>query len=199
MKWIYRHWSVIGGIGATVIIASIFIVDKELSNLGYVLWLHFAVLLLHQYEEYAFPGKFQIFYNKMIFNKNRITRFPLNRSGIFLVNVLLGWTGYFIASLLGTGAIWLTFGLIGITVLNGVMHTIMFFLLRKYNPGLFTGLFILIPFGLYLFQRLGEFAVIENLLPGLIVFLGGTAMIPTGIYLTNKINLFGWNKIKGGF
>ena len=127
-------------------------------------------------------------YNTNIFKKNPITRFPLNEKGILIVNIVLAWTMYIIASIVGTKVIYLTFGLIGITILNGIMHTIMFVKLKKYNPGLITGALVFIPFGLYFLTRLEEYVTNKNLILGLMIFVVGTILIPLSIYITSKKN-----------
>jgi hypothetical protein len=186
MSYIDKHWATFGGIMAVVIIVLALIIDKELSNIQTIFWIHLATLLLHQFEEYTYPGMFKDFFNTNIWNKNAITRFPLNEKGILVINIILAWTMYFFASFVGVKVVWLTFGLAGITITNGIMHTIMFVKLKKYNPGLITGFLIFIPFGLYLLTRLKNYAVFENLILGLIIFVIGTLSIPLSIYLTNK-------------
>ncbi|MBY0477172.1 MAG: HXXEE domain-containing protein [Chitinophagaceae bacterium] len=186
MNYINKYWATFGGIFATGILITAFSFDKEIQHIETLIWFHLAILLLHQFEEYSFPGKFKEFYNANIFNKNPITKFPLNDRGVLIVNIVLAWTMYIVASIVGTKMIYLTFGLIGITILNGIMHTVMFVKLKKYNPGLITGAFAFIPFGFYLFKRLEAYVTINNILSGLLVFVVGTILIPTSIYLTSK-------------
>jgi Protein of unknown function with HXXEE motif len=186
MNYIYKYWATFGGIMATAIVILTLYIDKGIFSIQTLIWIHLATLLLHQFEEYSYPGKFKDFYNNNILNKNAITRYPLNEKGVLIVNVVLAWTMYIFASFVGIKAIWLTFGLVGITILNGIMHSIMFIKLKKYNPGLITGALIFIPFGFYLLTRLEEYATFINIILGLIIFIIGTALIPVFIYLTNK-------------
>ena len=188
MNYINKYWATFGGIIATGIIIIALYFDKDLLYIETLIWIHLVTLLLHQFEEYSFPGKFKDFYNSNILNKNPITRFPLNEKGILIVNIVLAWTLYIIASIVGTKVIYLTFGLIGITILNGIMHTIMFVKLKKYNPGLITGALVFIPFGLYFLTRLEEYVTNKNLILGLMIFVVGTILIPLSIYITSKKN-----------
>jgi hypothetical protein len=96
-----------------------------------LLWSYFAILLLHKFEEYAYPGRFKDYYNENILDENMITRFPLNDRGIILVNVILGWTAFLLAAILDKNFIWLAIGLLGVTILNGIMHTIMFIIKKN--------------------------------------------------------------------
>ncbi len=191
MNWINKNWANIGGIIAIGIILKILITQNFFLDFQSLLWLHFTALLLHQFEEYSFPGKFKEFYNTNLLNKNPITKFRLNNKGILLVNVILAWTFYLIAAIMGEKMIFLTIGLAGVTILNGLMHTIMFIKLKKYNPGLITGLLLFIPFGVILLSKINQLEMAEqkSWIIGFAVFLIGTALIPLSIRLTNKITV----------
>ncbi len=188
IHYINKYWATFGGIIATGIVCIALYFDKELLYVETLIWIHLATLLLHQFEEYSFPGKFKDFYNSNIFNKNPITKFPLNEKGILIVNIALAWSMYIIALVVGTKIIYLTFGLIAITILNGIMHTVMFVKLKKYNPGLITGAAVLIPFGIYFLTRLEEYVTNCNLILGFVIFVIGTMLIPLSIYLTSRKN-----------
>lgn len=186
MNLIYKYWSILGGVIGFAIIISILLNGKQVFSIQSLTWLHLAILLLHQFEEYSIPGKFKEFYNTNIWNKNPITRFEMNNKGVLIVNVILAWTAYLIAAIYGEKLIWLTIGISGVTILNGIMHTLMFFLLKKYNPGLITGLLIFIPFGIFLLTRILGNIEQKHWIMGLIVFIFGTILIPLTIKLTNK-------------
>ena len=85
--------------------------------------------------------------------------------------------------------LWLAVGLLGITISNGMLHTIMFLIKRKYIPGMISGFFLFIPFGLYVLLKAIEISTEEDLISGMIVFVIGTVSIPVSIYITNKIGL----------
>lgn len=189
MNWINKNWAKIGGLVSIVIILFVIFSNPKLNGIESLFWIHFAIFLLHQFEEFVYPGKFKEFYNETILNKNRITRFPLNDNGIILVNVVFGWTAYLLSAVLGENFIWLTIGLLGVTILNGIMHTIMFIIKRKYNPGFISGLLFFIPFGTFLLLKIMRNITLENLIYGMIVFIIGTISIPLSIKITNKIKV----------
>lgn len=191
MNFIYKHWSNVGGLIALAIITTILLSGQALSSIQSLTWIHFALLLLHQFEEYSFPGNFKEFYNTNIWNKNPITKFPLNDKGILLVNVILAWTAYLIAAIYGEKLLWMTIGLTGVTIVNGISHTLMLLKLKKYNPGLITGLLMFIPFGLYLLDRIKDLGIADQStwLIGLFLSIMGTASIPLSIQLTNKMTV----------
>lgn len=186
---IYKYWAKLGGVLALSIIFAILLIPNKLSFTNSLLWIHLSTLLIHQFEEYVYPGGFKDFFNENIWNKNRILKYPLNNKGVILVNVILGWSAYSISAVQGDKYIWLAIGLTGITILNGIMHTILFIIHRKYNPGSISGLFLLIPFGAYLlYQLLGEIST-EKITSGIIIFILGTILIPLSIFITNKKRL----------
>lgn len=186
MKWIHKNWAVIGGIIALATISYVLFIDPQLADIESLLWLHFALLLIHQFEEYVYPGGFKEFFQENIWKKNPIMRSPLNDNGILLVNVCLGWTAYFLSALCGTQVLWLAVGLVGVSILNGIMHSVMFFYKRKYNPGFLSGLFLFIPFGIFALSKLAIYMTTEQMASGLFVFVFGTALIPISIYITSQ-------------
>ncbi len=188
MNWINKNWANIGGILAMGIILVVLINDKTILDFQSLLWLHFAILLLHQFEEYSFPGNFKEFYNTALLNKNPVTKYPLNDKGILLVNVILAWPFYLIAAIMGDKTLYLTIGLAGVTFLNGFVHNLMYFRLKKYNPGLLTGLILFIPFGLYLLIKIDDLGLADpkSWIIGFAIFLIGTALIPLSIRWTNQ-------------
>jgi hypothetical protein len=190
MKWVTKYWANIGGVIAVVIVFSVFYAGSKFKEMNTLLWLHFAMLLMHQFEEYVYPGGFKEFFQGNIYNKNWILRFPLNDQGIVLVNVVLGWTAYLVSAVKGEKMIWLAIGLLGVTVLNGLMHTLMFVIRRKYNPGFITGIIFFIPFGTYLLLQLVPEVSTYDLVSGILVFVFGTLLIPLSIYITNVLDIF---------
>jgi len=187
MTWINRYWALIGGIIAIGIILFVLLSGMKFSDINTMLWFHFSLLLLHQFEEYIFPGGFREFFNKTIRIKNTTTKSPLNAGGILLVNVVFGWTAYLISAISGIQNPWLALGLLGVTVTNGLLHTTMALIKRKYVPGLISGLFLFIPFGVYVILRILKVNPVENIIPAIIVFVAGTVIIPVSIFITNKM------------
>jgi hypothetical protein len=177
---IKRYWATFGAILAILILV---FVEKHLS-VKTLCYIHFSTLLLHQFEEYVFPGNFKGFYNTHIYKKTKITSFLLNDTGVLRVNVVLGWTMYILAIFLSEKAIWFSMGLAGISMLNGIMHTAMFVRLKSYNPGLVTSLLVLIPFSLFFLDKLFDTVGGTEIMLGFAVFVIGALLIPTCIYLS---------------
>lgn len=185
MSWIYKYWAKIGGILACGIILFVLFSGMKPTDIKALLWFHFSILLLHQFEEYIFPGGFQDFFDKTIQDKN-LLKVSLNDKGVILVNIVLGWTAYFLSAISGARILWLAVGILGITISNGMIHTIMFIIKRRYVPGVITGLLLFIPFGIYVLLKILEISTIKDVISGILVFIIGTASIPITILITGK-------------
>ena len=110
------------------------------SGMELLLWISLGSLFLHQFEEWRYPGYFPGMVNKAMFKSDMPDRYPLNANSGMLVNVVLGWGGYFLAALFWKQAIWLAIATILVSVGNIFAHTIIFNIKGRtlYNPGLIT-------------------------------------------------------------
>lgn len=59
LKFLRRHWHDIGLFSAIVAGACLIFTWNDLALLQKLLLLNFIVVLLHQFEEYSWPGGFQ--------------------------------------------------------------------------------------------------------------------------------------------
>lgn len=136
MRFILRHWYSLGLVVAAVAVA--WTVFGRLSTVQVILLLNFVVLLLHQFEEYAWPGGLPWFINEVLQPKGGpVDRYPLNQNNAFFINVPLGWSFYLIPVFF-PDLVWLGLPptLFGFGQLIG--HGIIFNRKLKslYNPGL---------------------------------------------------------------
>jgi hypothetical protein len=78
MRWFLRHWYDVGGIMALPVL--IWAASDTWSFVQLILLLNFATILLHQLEEYHFPGGEPWILNAVLQAKGgRIDRYPLNQ------------------------------------------------------------------------------------------------------------------------
>ena len=172
---------------AVAILSYLFFNPQGISKLESLLWIHFTTLLIHQFEEYVFPGGFKDFFNKDIYNKNPIIRSPLTDNGVLFVNIGLGWSAYLYSAFQGISTVWLAIGLCLVTIFNGALHTILMLLKGKYNPGALSSILLMIPFGIYLMNELLKLEDVNNPGSGIVVFVVAIILIPVGISMTSKI------------
>src|SRR5918998_6408461 len=145
-----RHWHGVGVVSAVV--ASIYLAATwdDLEVLQRLLLLNFIVVLLHQFEEYSWPGGFPAVANLVMLTgwMRRYFR-PLNQLSSMAANVLFAYTVYLIPVFF-PDVIWLGLApvLIG-AVLQVIGHAIYVNIkLRSfYSPGVATAVFGHLPIG----------------------------------------------------
>lgn len=122
----------------------------------------FIGLLLHQFEEYVFPGHFPRMMNTVMFGSKTPDRYPLNPNTAFIINVLMGWGLYILAIIFAEHAMWLALATIMVSAGNVIAHGLLFNIKGKrfYNPGMATALGIFLPIVIIFF----DFTIRMNLL-----------------------------------
>jgi len=153
LKNINSAWQVTGG-GIVAPVLLTFLIIQFFTNEGLVLfqwllWLHLPFTMFHEFEEYVFPGGFKLFINTKTILSPAVVKddVPANDPYIFFVNIVLIWPWLIL------GAVFYTLPWIGFSailfqfLINNVQHTVVFQVKQRgYNPGLFTTMFILIPY-----------------------------------------------------
>lgn len=111
------------------------------------MWLSLVSLFLHQLEEYRIVGTFPGMVNSSLFNSKMPDRYPLNTNTSFYVNVVIGWTIYFLAAVLAERAIWLGIATIIVSIGNIIVHSTFFNIKGKtfYNAGMATSWLLFVP------------------------------------------------------
>jgi len=117
--------------------------------LAILYWLHLPLFMLHEFEEYVFPGGFREFYNTRTIFAATVPQVnvPLNEACVFGINIAL-WLWLIAGGLWAETMPWVSMGaILAQFVINGVSHPIVFQVRhRGYNPGLATTLALLIPY-----------------------------------------------------
>jgi len=162
MKWWNRHWYQAGLVSAAIALVVLIVNWGSFSILARVGLINFIGIMIHQFEEYGFPGGAPYFMNKYMRGGNE--RFPLNQLSAMLVNVIIGYICYllpvFFPNVMWLGMTTILFGCVFQVVLHlGVFATKYH---RIYNPGLGAVLFIHVPCGIFYIW----FAVSNQLMTG---------------------------------
>jgi hypothetical protein len=152
--WFIQNWSRASLLSAALLLLfSPFLYDS-LGIIGFLIFLQLPLYLIHQYEEHG-RGAFKAFANQMIGGGkdllNDVSILWINGL-VWIVDISVLYLAYYYS---------LTYGIISIylTVINGLLHVMGSIALRKYNPGLWTSLFMFLPiggFGLYEISQLEE-------------------------------------------
>jgi hypothetical protein len=127
-------------------------VYKGIGLTAFLVFLTLPFYMLHQYEEHA-GGQFKAFVNKTVGRGREV----LSDRAIFRVNVLFVWLGTLVVLYLCVyvNIVW---GLLSgyLVALNGIVHIVTSIRLRRYNPGLWTSVFVFLPLGIYMIYLISK-------------------------------------------
>ncbi len=152
MNFMRKNWYYVGGGLCAVLVILLVLIWNEISVLRRLLLISFMALLVHQFEEYAWPGGFPAVMNIawMPGKGVRADRYPLNRQAALFVNVLFAYP-YYILPIVFPALVWMGLGQVLFGVAQLFIHGIV--INRKlrsiYNPGLFVVVFLHLPIGVY--------------------------------------------------
>ena len=108
MKFYRRNWYYVGGGLFVVLAIALAILWNDMSVLRKLMWISFIALLVHQFEEYAWPGGFPAIMNIAWQPKDggKSDRCPLNQQSALFVNVFVAYP-FYILPILFPNLIWL--------------------------------------------------------------------------------------------
>jgi hypothetical protein len=179
-KWLKQDWAKTGFILSIFLFVFLFIFVRKYDIVVFVLLLQTPLYMLHQTEEYIFPGGFGKFFNTQIFKLDTEDR-PLDQNFIFFINVILIWIILPLFGLLSIidyqYGLWIPY----FSFFAGIAHVLLAIRAGKlYNPGLFVSLFINIPVGLWSILFLINNGVLNNFFLNfhIIIGLGLNALLP---------------------
>ncbi|HEX6551305.1 MAG TPA: HXXEE domain-containing protein [Ktedonobacteraceae bacterium] len=144
-----KHWQDIGGVLAMVITGSLALFGKRLSRPQLFSALNFVTLLVHQFEEYRFPGFFPGQFNGGVLKSDKPDRYPLNTNSATIINVAIAYPFYILPVLFPKKA-WLCLSPVLFGFAQALGHGIVFPRLAKarYSPGFLASLFLHVPIGI---------------------------------------------------
>ena len=148
MKWFCRHWYEVGIIPAGIAFVLLLIKWGDMQVLQRISLINFIGIMLHQFEEYGFPGGAPTFGNKYI--RGGTDRYPLNQFSAMLVNVLIAYICYLLPVIfpenIALGLAPILFGCVFQVMLHLVVFLVKFH--HFYNSGLVAVLCIHVPCGI---------------------------------------------------
>ena len=150
MKWFCRNWYWVGGVVATVTLIVLAVMWRQLDMLVRLQMLSFVAILIHQLEEYGWPGGEPAIMNIVLQKSDIPNRYPLNQFSAMFTNVWITYTVYLIPVFL-PNVIWLGLApmLFGFSqfIVHGIATNIR--LRSWYNPGLGAVVLLHYPIGIY--------------------------------------------------
>jgi hypothetical protein len=148
MSFLRRHWYNLG-LGVAIL-CGIYLAFAwgGLDILQRLLLMNFLAILLHQFEEYGFPGGEPAIMNMVLQPSPTPERYPLNQQSAMVTNVVASYLFYLIPVFVPT-VIWLGLAPMLFGILQVIVHGIATNVKLKalYNPGLGAVVLLHIPLG----------------------------------------------------
>ena len=178
--WLKRDWAKAGFLISIFLFVFLFVFVKDTDFVLFLLLIQTPLYMLHETEEYIFPGGFGKFFNMDIMKFDTPDK-PLDENFIFAINVILIWIilptfGLLAAKNLQYG-LWIPY----FSFFAGVSHIPLGIKARKrYNPGLIASLLLNIPVGAWSVFYLVEQGLLPNIFlnPHFFIGLGVNLMLP---------------------
>ena len=150
MKIICRHWYNLGLMVALGVIAYLVIFWGQREILERLLVMNFAALLIHQFEEYGFPGGEPAIMNIVLQNSDMPDRYPLNQLSAMVGNVVAAYP-FYLLPVFFPNVIWLGLAPMLFGIMQFFVHGVLTNKKMKsiYNPGLGAVVLLHVPIGVY--------------------------------------------------
>ena len=170
--WFKRDWAKAGLLISIFLFAFLFFIVKDPDFVLFLLLLQTPLYMLHEAEEYIFPGGFGKFFNMDIMKFDTPDK-PLDEDFIFSINIILIWIILPFFGLLAAKdyvyGLWLPY----FSFFAGVSHIALGIKARKrYNAGLVVSLLLNIPVGVWAVLYLINQGLLPNLILNPHFFLG---------------------------
>ncbi|MEA4969810.1 MAG: HXXEE domain-containing protein [Candidatus Pelethousia sp.] len=153
MNFWRRNWYYIGGILFVVLAFFMgFWGSEHLERIQVILVFSWMAMLVHQFEEYGWPGGFPSIVNIMQFKEKQIPdRYPFNQNLCFVDNVFTTYT-FYIVPIFFPNLIWLALAQTFAALIQVPAHGILVNIRLKsfYNPGLAATVFLQLPIAVYM-------------------------------------------------
>ena len=150
-NYLRHNWYHVGGIIFAALSFFYIFWGDSLTQIQTILLASFMAMLIHQCEEYAWPGGFPSMANIAMCKEKQVPdRYPFNANQCWISNTFLTYAFYIIPIFL-PNIIWLGLAQIMLGMLQILAHGIMMNIRLKsfYNPGLGATVFLQWPIGIY--------------------------------------------------
>lgn len=157
LKFICRHWY---NVGAFVALGSLMVLVLQWGQMSWLLrfnTISFIAMLVHQFEEYGFPGGEPMIMNRALQGSDIPDRYPLNQFSAMFTNVFFTYVIYLLP-IIFPNVIWLGIAPMLMGMMQFMIHGLMTNIKMKsiYNPGLGAVVFLHIPVGISYIRYITE-------------------------------------------
>lgn len=157
IDFLRHHWYDLGVVSFCLSLRYFHLNRSKLTTTQKFLLLNFMTVLVHQFEEYRFPGGFPAAMNIGVHSSTRPDRFPLSSQSSTFTNVVATY-GFYLPPFFFPDQVWaglapILFGF-GQFFIHGININLK--LGSIYNPGLASVVFMHIPLGYYYIRYMTE-------------------------------------------
>jgi len=147
-QFLSKYWPDIGIILALSLLAGLFIQPwLPIFSLKWLLWLHISIVMIHQFEEYRFPGGLKKWMDEVRLKSVGMDTTLFDKTSL---RVNMGsWGQLTLFALLGLAVPWPAFIYLFISLNNAFFHIFYTVFTRRYSPGTITSIFLFIPLVFY--------------------------------------------------
>lgn len=184
-----HHWYYIGGILFVALAFFLIFFNDTLSRTQVILLASFMSMLIHQFEEYAWPGGFPSMANSVLTPGNKdYDRYPFNANQCFISNVFLTYA-FYISAVLFPDMIWLGLAQVLAGVLQLFAHGIAINIRMKsfYNPGLGATVFLQCPIAAYYIYHINNLGLVSGFSVYIIGLIGAIAALSVLFFIPIKV------------
>jgi len=160
--WFHREWMRAGLVVAAFLLVYLTVLVAPTDLALYAMLLCAPLYMLHETEEYLFPGGFVEFANRDIYKQNPETGM-LDEALVYWINMGYIWLPLPICGLLAVYDLRLAAWMPYFLIFQAVVHVVLSIAARRwYNPGLATACLLHVPFSVWAIGLLRDAGVIAN-------------------------------------
>ena len=150
----HGHWPVASAAAAgPVTVAMLARRESFVADGAWVRWLPLPALLLHQTEEWVWPGGFLPWFNREVMGSGE-DEYPITRRDGLIINTGMGWAVAVAAGVGGDRHPGLASAQLAMLLGNAGLHLAEAARTRGYNPGSLTAATLFMPIGVLGLRRL---------------------------------------------
>lgn len=170
--WLKKEWAKVGFIVALFLFPILIVAVRPHDYILFILLLQTPLYMIHETEEWLFPGGFGTFFNRYIF-KLPDSDNPMDENFIFRVNIGIVWLALPIFGLLSSVdyryGLWIPY----FVIIAGIYHIGIAIKSRRfYNPGLIVSVTLNIPVGIWSVYELVNRGALDSYLFNIYFLLG---------------------------
>jgi hypothetical protein len=159
--WFKENWPKVGVIVGFFLTIYLVVIVLPQSTLLFALLMSTPLYMLHEADEYIFPGGFAQFMNRNIYRMDPKTDL-IDSTGVFWINMLV-WIAFTLYSLWAvndlTQAAWMPY----FFIFQAVVHLILGIVGKRFlNPGMISAWVVHVPWGIWTIGLLVQTGLISN-------------------------------------